>query len=184
MRLIFFVFIFLVCGSKCSGAVELRPYVGVDYVASHFDVDNKYKYWKISYSSLNFNTGVYLSYDVGFELFYQDLGREVDKQASAIFNESKYHFKAYGLDVAKYFPVLEKTKIYSSIGIGKYQLNSKDEYRLNHKENLNGYRVGLGLQNDFFEKVSLRFSIRYIFMETNKFNNMGEFVFGVRYYFI
>ena len=166
-------------------AADIKPYVGLDFASTYFDIKKKYDYLEKSYGSLSLNAGTRIYDHFGLEAFYQDSGEEKSDRVWPAPGESgkyKSSFEAYGLDVMGYVPAYENAEVFGAIGWGEYKLKIKGFGTSTH-EKKNGVRFGAGLQYNFNEHITLRTAARYIYLDSDIAKNIAELSLGVRYSF-
>lgn len=161
----------LLSANQVQAAMNMTPYVGMDYVYSDMDMNNgKEDKLENKFNSLAINTGVKFNEYVGLEAYYQQ--SDTEKKHG---NNSRFY--SYGADVMGYLPVSEKVDLIGSLGLGQY------EFRAGGDEDEIGYRIGLGAQYSFNDNWAARAMVREVLLDSDTMDNMLEFNAGVRYSF-
>lgn len=166
-----------------ANAMEMKPYVGLDYVYSMMDTD-KVAGETIVDENLNafaINAGVRMHKNFGVEAFFQQT-EEGKKHVKGVEFKDKYH--AYGVDMIGYMPLGcdEKVELLGSLGLGYYDTEYK---ALGKKETDDGWgwRLGAGAQYNFTENMAGRVMVRYADVDVDGIDNIVDLTAGVRYSF-
>ena len=95
--------------------LEVKPYVGLDYVYSMSDIEkvNGINAFEEDLNAFAFSAGAKLHQNLGIEMFYQ---KSEEGEKKFVNGKTKDEYQAYGLDVLGYLPV---TEIRISPGYGK-----------------------------------------------------------------
>ena len=134
--------------------------------------------------------GAKLHKNFGLEAFYQQSGEEsksvMDWEGDIL--KTKTKFKAYGVDVIGYLPVVEQIELLGSVGVAQYKFDAKyggDYYGNDDEDNL-ALRLGIGAQYNIDEHFSINGMAHYIQLDDSSddaVKDMTEFSVGVRYAF-
>lgn len=158
-------------GAAEAQAMNVDPYVGMDYVYSDMDMnhgaDNRLEN---KFNSLSINAGAKLHENFGVEVYYQQ--SDAEKK-----HGNKSRFYSYGVDALGYLPVTQNIDLIGSVGIGQY------EFKAGGNEDDLGYRVGVGAQYSFNNNWAARAMIREVFLDKDVMGDTLEFAAGVRYNF-
>ena len=171
-------------------ATEIKPVIGLDYVYSNANFDDFYTddgerldAAEDMLQTLALSAGVKFNQYVGLEAFYQQ-SEKADKTTDGILKvEDKY--KAYGLDVIGYLPVIPQLDLIGSLGVGYYKVEVKDlvgNEKIIDKDKI-AFRIGGGLQYNFNDHIAARVMARYNDTNINGLDNIVDVTAGVRYYF-
>ena len=167
--------------------MEMKPYVGLDYVYSMIDADEIDGVGGVE-EDLNayaINAGVRMHKNFGVEAFFQQAA-EGKKNHGDTKVKDKYH--AYGLDLIGYMPLGcdEKVELLGSLGMGYYDTEVKVEspsQRLKETDDGWGWRLGAGAQYNFTENMAARVMVRYADVDVEGVDNVVDLTAGVRYSF-
>lgn len=172
-------------------ATEIKPVIGLDYVYSIADFDDSDSegdysdFYEDKLNALALSAGVKLNQYVGLEAFYQQ-SEKADKTTDGILKvEDKY--KAYGLDVIGYLPVIPQLDLIGSLGVAYYKAEVK--YSVlgidlgSDSEDKIGFRAGAGLQYNFNDHIAARLMAKYNYTNIDGLDNIVDVTAGVRYYF-
>ena len=170
-----------------ANALELKPYVGLDYAYSSLSLGSDMKdIIEKNYNSLNLNIGAKLHKNFGLELFYQQSSEEKGDLAQNIITgeigKIKAKFNGFGADLIGYLPIHEKFDIFASLGEGRYKIFAKG-VGIKGNEHHWAPRIGLGLMFNLNEHVSFRTQVRYVHLDMDDVDDMKEISFGIRYNF-
>lgn len=125
----------------------IRPYIGVDVVASNLNMGNGseewpmkkggYEYFEDNYKAASFVAGVRINKNWGIEAFYQQSGEEDTKEKEYLGDidgvdiDGEYtntlSFKAYGVDIQGYAPITQEFELMASLGLAQYDFEAKDK---------------------------------------------------------
>lgn len=163
--------------------MEMKPYVGLDYVYSMMDTD-KLDGANVVDENLNayaISAGMKMHKNFGVEAFFQQT-EEGKKHYKGAEVKDKYH--AYGVDMIGYMPLGcdEKVELLGSLGLGYYDTEVK---ALGEKETDDawGWRLGAGAQYNFTENMAGRVMVRYADVDIEGIDNIVDLTAGVRYSF-
>lgn len=171
--------------------IEFNPYVGLDYAYSDIDMKSGMdELVETKYNSFKLDLGAKLHKNFGLEAFYQQSGEEsksvMDWEGDIL--KTKTKFKAYGVDVIGYLPVVEQIELLGSVGVAQYKFDAKyggDYYGNDDEDNL-ALRLGIGAQYNIDEHFSINGMAHYIQLDDSSddaVKDMTEFSVGVRYAF-
>lgn len=109
-------------------ALDVKPYVGVDYVYSKADLatdefDDQWNAYALS-------VGTKLNKNFGVEAFYQetdDAEKNIPLPAFNSIAKTEASYKAYGVDFIGYLPVgcENKLELLGSVGLAQYDVEAK-----------------------------------------------------------
>lgn len=170
-------------------SLDVKPYVGLDYVYS--SVDYKYKgmdkIFEENYNSASLNVGAKFHQYFGAEVFYQKSAEEKKKVLNVANTKAKFH--SFGIDAIGYLPIKnhEQFEVLGLIGTGKYKYTAKGEIPsyLSVKGSDNGWglRFGGGLQYNINEQFAVRALAKYSWIDVEDVDGMFDFSVGARYSF-
>ena len=162
-----------------ANAMEMKPYVGLDYVYSMIDADEIDGIGGVEedLNAYSINAGVRMHKNFGVEAFFQQT-EEGEKD--------KYH--AYGVDMIGYMPLGcdEKIELLGSLGLGYYDAEVKGEalgVREKYTDDGWGWRLGAGAQYNFTENMAGRVMVRYADVDIDGIDNIVDLTAGIRYSF-
>lgn len=160
--------------------MEMKPYVGLDYVYSMVDINSDYV--EDDLNAYAISAGVKMHKNFGVEAFFQQTEDGKKTAPGGIKTKDKYH--AYGVDMMGYMPLGcdEKVELLGSLGLGYYDTEVKLD---NHKETDDGWgwRIGAGAQYNFTENMAARMMVRYADVDVDRVDNIVDVTAGVRYSF-
>ena len=174
-------------------ATEIKPVIGLDYVYSNANFDDFYTddgerldAAEDMLQTLALSAGVKFNQYVGLEAFYQ----QSEKADKTTYVEDDYYkakdsYKAYGLDIIGYLPVIPQLDLIGSLGVGYYKVEVKDlvgNEKIIDKDKI-AFRIGGGLQYNFNDHIAARVMARYNDTNINGLDNIVDVTAGVRYYF-
>ncbi len=171
------------CIFAANANAETTPYVGLDFNYSTldyaYDIENDIE---DDYQSLTVVAGAKLSKNFGVEAFYQRSRKETNTKGAEKFTTG---FQAYGLDLLGYLPLgcEGKVDLIGGVGLGEYELKSREVGEGSDKEESLGYRLNLGLQYNFDENWSVRGMYHHVYTQHSAIDAIDEFSVGVRYHF-
>ena len=166
-----------------ANAMEMKPYVGLDYVYSMVDFEDG-DMDKVVEDDLNafaITAGAKMHKNFGLEAFYQQ-SKEESKKTLGLKAKDKY--KAYGVDAIGYLPIDHEGKfeVLGSLGLGYYDADVKFAGFSDSDDGL-GYRIGAGAQYNITENVAARVMARYADVDIDGVDNMVDVTAGIRYSF-
>lgn len=173
-----------------ANAMEMKPYVGLDYVYSMTDIDkvDGEKLFEEDLNAFAITAGAKMHKNFGLEAFYQQ-SREESKDNND-FTKGKDEYNAFGLDAIGYLPIDHEGKfeLLGSLGIGYYDVDYKLKDRLSgdrisEGDDGFGYRIGAGAQYNITENVAARVMARYVDLDVDGMDNMVDVTAGIRYSF-
>ena len=179
-----------------ANAIELKPYVGLDYVYSNAstndfvvqDVLVGKDLYENKFNSVNINVGASVNNYFDIEAFYQNSAKEKGDELY-LFDSSNFYtdkietsFYAYGIDTIGHLPVKEKFSAIASLGLGMYEFEMSG-FGMTVKKDGIGVRLGAGIQYDINKHFAFRGMARHVFLNMNSVDNMTEFSFGLKYNF-
>ncbi|MBR1605098.1 MAG: porin family protein [Alphaproteobacteria bacterium] len=176
--------------ANVADAMEIHPYVGLDYVYSKADYKSDRAGWdkalEDQYNSAAINLGMRPSQYFSLEGFFQ---QSAEAKGSKMLSEElgvnrlKSEFYAYGLDAYGYMPVgCDGWNLLGTVGLANYNFKIKDAFGSNDKNHM-GYRAGLGIQYDMNEHWAMRVVGRYSYIDSKMLDNLMEATAGIRYSF-
>lgn len=169
-----------------ANAVELLPYVGLDYNYSMLNHDEAVVVGEDSDANLikdgvmagqahsaSVVLGTKVTPYAGVEAFYQ-----LSKKEHKVDDRSQ--IQAYGADVLGYLPLgcYGEYEVLASAGLGQYTA----KYNKDQDSGL-GYRLGAGLQYNVTDNWAVRAMYRHVWVDKSILNSINEFSLGVRYSF-
>ncbi len=167
--------------------LEIKPYVGLDYVYSMSDIEkvNGINAFEEDLNAFAVSAGAKLHPNFGVEMFYQKSEEGEKKFANGKTNDE---YQAYGIDLQGYLPVAEKLDLIGSLGFGYYDVDIKAKANspaisADGDDQGAGYRLGLGAQYNFTENWGARLMARYVDIDIDGLDNMVDITAGVRYSF-
>ena len=183
--------------STSANAIELKPYVGLDYsyskastndiVVEGVQVPNNL--FEDSFNSLSVNLGTKFNKNFGIEAFYQKSDEEKGEMSALSIaghpiatDRLETSFEAYGIDAQGYLPLNKKVDLIGSLGLGQYDFEIKG-FGYKESEDELGYRLGAGAQYNFNENIAIRGMIRHVLIDSDAVDDITEFSAGVRYTF-
>ena len=163
--------------------MEMKPYVGLDYVRSMVDINEDYA--EDDFNALAVTAGVKMHKNFGVEAFFEQTD-EGKKHHNGVEIKDKYH--AYGVDLIGYMPLgcEEKVELLGSLGLGYYDAEAKVESALGREKLTDdgwGWRLGAGAQYNFTENMAARMMVRYADVDIEGVDNIVDVTAGVRYSF-
>ena len=175
-----------------SDTMRIRPVIGFDYVYSIADFDNEdtpdgdLDLYRKKLNALAVSAGVKFNQYVGIEAFYQQ-SEKISKKTYV--SEDKYYdieeqYRAYGLDLIGYYPVISQVDLIGSLGAAYFQAKVQEfTNNLSETRDKFGVRVGAGLQLYITEYLAARIMARYNYMNMSGLDNIIDLTAGVRVYF-
>ena len=176
---------------------RLRPVVGIDYVYSMVDIgdfdteDGKLDLAKDKLNAFALSAGLQLNQYVGLEAFYQQ-----SKKAKKTTDMGYYdyivedQYKAYGLDLIAYYPVISQLDLIGSLGVAYFKAEVKNlADNKSYNEDKLGFRFGAGLQYYITDYLAFRLMARYNYVNIKgpddlyKLDNIVDVTAGIRVYF-
>lgn len=165
---------------------RIRPVVGIDYVYSMVDIDDfdtedgKLDLAKDKLNALAVSAGLQLNPYFGLEAFYQ----QSEKAKKKTYVEDGYYeiedqYKAYGLDLIAYYPVISQLDLIGSLGVAYFKAEVKDI----GSEDKIGFRFGAGLQYYITDYLAFRLMARYNYTNIDGLDNIVDVTAGIRVYF-
>ena len=177
-------------------AIELKPYIGFDYVYSNASTNDVVvqdvlvgkDLYENNFHSLSINVGTSINDYFDIEAFYQksadaegDVVALVD--GSNVYTDKiKTSFYAYGVDAIGHLPLSEKFTAIGSVGLGQYEFEMNG-FGVTANENGLGVRLGIGVQYKINEHFALRTIVRQTLLDMDSVDNMTDFSVGFRYSF-
>ena len=160
--------------------MEMKPYVGLDYVRSMVDINEDYA--EDDFNAYAINAGVKMHKNFGVEAFFQQTEEGKKTAPGGIKVKDKYH--AYGLDLMGYMPLgcEEKVELIGSLGMGYYDAELKNN-DTKYTDDGWGWRLGAGAQYNFTENMAARMMVRYADVDIEGVDNIVDVTAGVRYSF-
>lgn len=169
-------------------AVDIKPYVGLDYVYSMADIDKQegYSVYEEDLSAFAVSAGARFHPNFGVEAFYQQ--SEEGEKTTMTYLKGTDQYKAYGIDVIGYFPVMEKLELVGSLGVARYNVDAEVKIPLLGLEGDGddkgmGYRLGAGAQYNFNDNIAARAMVRYVDTDIDGLDNIVDLTLGIRYTF-
>lgn len=160
--------------------MEMKPYVGLDYVRSMVDINQDYA--EDDFNAYAISAGVKMHKNFGVEAFFQQTeeGKKTNPDGAKV--KDKYH--AYGLDLMGYMPLGcdEKIELLGSLGMGYYDAELKNN-DTKYTDDGWGWRLGAGAQYNFTENMAGRVMLRYADVDIEGVDNIVDLTAGVRYSF-
>ncbi len=157
-----------------ANALELTPYVGLDYNYSMLHHDSSMDAIMAGQAhSASVVMGTKLSPYAGVEAFYQ-LSKKEHKA------DNRSQLQAYGADILGYLPLgcYGEYEVLASAGLGQYTA----KYNKDQDSGL-GYRLGAGLQYNVTDNWAVRAMYRHVWVDKNVLDCVNEVSLGVRYSF-
>ena len=171
---------FTAYNAHAMNMMEMRPYVGAEYVYSHAKQGKFAQNAKENFHSGKFDLGIEWMKNIDTEFSYQMSGEL--KSRSTLKEKMEASFQAYALDVyAKYPLMCSPLSAVGTLGGAIYHTEYKG--LPNKKTSKVGYRAGVGMQYDFNEHVAARVIGRYSYVNTSYLNNLMEVNAGLLYRF-
>ena len=171
---------FMAHNANAMNLMEMRPYVGAEYVYSHAKQGSFAQRAKENFHSGKFDLGIEWMKNIDTEFSYQMSG---ELKSNSTFNEKmEASFEAYALDVYGKYPLMcSPLSAVGTLGGAIYHTEYKG---LPGKGTTKvGYRAGVGMQYDFNEHISARVIGRYSYIGTDYLNNLMEVNAGLLYRF-
>lgn len=174
-------------------ALDVKPYVGVDYVYSKMDLDvklegeNVSRYLEDNLNAFAVSAGTKFNKNFGIEAFYQQ--SEDGKKTISPLEKTETNYKAYGVDFIGYLPVgcENKLELLGSVGLAQYDAEAKYKIAgfrvINLDDDGLGLRFGAGAQYNFNEHLAARVMARYVDTDIDGLDNMVDLTAGIRYTF-
>lgn len=168
-------------------AMEINPYIGMDYVYSSADYKSDNNTWdkalKKDYNSGAVNVGMRPSQYFSLEGFFQQSTKEKGAYISTAGDRIKSEFYAYGADAYGYLPIgCDGWNLLGTVGMANYNFKVKTAAGSDDKNHM-GYRAGLGVQYDMNENWAMRVVGRYSYIDSKVLDNLQEVTAGIRYTF-
>ncbi len=161
--------------------MNMRPYVGAEYVFSHAKQGSYAQAAKDNYHSGKFDLGIEWMKNIDTEFSYQMSG-QLNSHSTIDDEKMKGSFEAYALDVYGKYPIM--CSPLSAVGTIGGAIYSMDYKGLPNKSTSKvGYRAGVGMQYDFNEHFAARVIGRYSYINTSYLNNLMEVNAGMIYRF-
>ena len=173
--------------------IQIRPVIGIDYVHSSADIDVKdgdgtdlSEFLEDKFNAFAISAGFKFNDYFGLEAFYQQSEKATKTTTRGYYSfviEDQY--KAYGLDLIAYYPVISQLDLIASLGVAYFKAEIKD---LVGNENLGsedkiGYRFGAGLQYYITDYLAFRLMARYNYTNIDGLDNIVDVTAGIRVYF-
>lgn len=173
-------FLCLLFLAPCTQAANVYvPYIGVDGI---YNIA-KAKQVKPQYYGADINLGTTYNQYFGTEIFYAQTGSDAKKISED--EKLKTSYRAYGLDLVGYLPVVSGFKLTATAGVATYVFKEKTTGQKHSDDEGYGYRFGAGFMYDLNKNISLRALARYInFDHISDVDHTAEYVLGLRYYFL
>lgn len=170
--------------ANAANAMEIKPYVGMDYNYSSIDVAKNSARLNVEddYNNASLIAGTKLHQNFGLEAFYQ---RSLNETNTFVYgNRTTSHISAYGADALGYLPLgcEQKVELIAGLGIGHYEIKARTPFD-SYKENGTGYRMSAGAQYNFDDNWAVRGMFRHVVIEGGDFDRVNEYSAGVRYSF-
>ena len=172
-----------------ANAMEMKPYVGLDYVYSMADIDkvDGEKMFEEDLNAFAITAGAKLHKNFGLEAFYQ---QSMEESKNSTEGKGKDEYNAFGIDAIGYLPIDQagKFELLGSLGIGYYDVDYKlrehaTGVRYSDGDDGFGYRIGAGAQYNITENVAARVMARYADIDVDGIDNMVDVTAGIRYSF-
>ena len=182
MKKVMYVSAMLALCAFNAKAIEVQPYVGIDYVHSGADMSHD-KIYEDSLKALAVSAGVLNIENMGFELSYQQ-SEQAKKNTTE--GQSKTEYKSYGIDGVYYLQAFENLYLLGGAGLGYYEINRKlknTTVAKSEKDNHWGLRAGVGVQFNLDENWALRGTAKYHFINSGAIKHMIDWTAGIRYFF-
>ena len=175
-----------------ASAMELNPYIGLDYVYSKADFkSDKISAFDTRSLKDNYNSGMvsmgirpleYMSLEAFFQQSAEQKGDKI-VEASGAQHKIKSEFYAYGIDAYGYMPIgCSGFSLLGTVGVANYNFKIKSNDGSVDKQKL-GYRAGIGAQYDINDNWAVRLVGRYSYIDSNYLDNLQEVTAGIRYTF-
>lgn len=186
-----------VFAASAANAIEIKPYVGLDYNYSDAGIAHHDKVWgynekfnaqENNYDSASVVAGAKFGHNFGLEAFFQQSQNETRQ----FYGKNTSRIQSYGIDALGYLPLgcEQKFELIGSVGVGSYELKTRamntdgESYaERRSKDEGFGYRVGAGLQYNVTENVAVRGMYRHVVVEGSDLDYMNEYSAGIRYAF-
>ena len=171
---------FTAFNANAMNLMNMRPYVGAEYVYSYAKQGSFAQNAKDNYHSGKFDVGIEWMKNIDTEFSYQMSGEL--KSDNPLGDKMKSSFQAYALDVYGKYPIM--CSPFSAVGtLGGAIYNTEYKDLPNKDTTKVGYRVGAGMQYDFNDHVAARVIGRYSYIGTSYLNNLMEVNAGLLYKF-
>lgn len=178
--------------ANSANAMELNPYIGLDYVFSKADykseqlrvfdtnkLEDKYNSGMVSMGIRPFE---YMSLEAFFQQSAEEKGQKFIN-ASGAAHKLKSEFYAYGLDAYGYLPIgCDGFSLLGTVGLANYNIKIKSDSGSVDKQKM-GYRAGIGAQYDIDDNWAVRLVGRYSYIDSDYLDNLQEVTAGIRYTF-
>lgn len=176
--------------ANAAHAMEINPYIGLDYTYSKADYKSDRSNWdkvlKEDYNTMAMNVGMRPSRYFSLEGFFQ---QSAEAKGSKMRSEElgvkriKSEFYAYGLDAYGYMPIgCNGWNLLGTVGLANYNFKIKDAFGSDDKNHM-GYRAGAGVQYDMNDHWAMRVVGRYSYIDSKIVDNLMEATAGIRYSF-
>ncbi len=180
-----------------ANAMELRPYVGLDYNYSDAAIAHHDQAWgyhgtfnaqENNYDSATVVVGTKFNTNFGIEGFFQQSQNETRQ----FYGKNTSRIQSYGIDALGYIPLgcEQKFELVGGLGVGSYELKTRaantdgeDYIERRDKDEGIGYRISAGLQYNVTDNVALRGMYRHVIVNGSDLDRINEFSAGVRYTF-
>ena len=176
--------------ANAAHAMEINPYVGLDYAYSKADYKSDKASWdkvlKEDYNTMAVNVGMRPSRYFSLEAFFQQSAEAKGSKARSEelgVNRIKSEFYAYGLDAYGYLPIgCNGWNLLGTVGLANYNFKIKDAFGSDDQNHM-GYRAGAGIQYDMNDHWAMRVVGRYSYVDSKIVDNLMEATAGIRYSF-
>ncbi len=172
---------------NAANAMEIKPYVGLDYNYSTLTTAHNYEYnreFDRYFNNGSVVAGAKLMNNFGLEAYYQ---RSLNNTKHFVEGEKvTSRIQSYGVDALGYLPLgcEQKVELIAGLGIGEYELKAREKaYDDSSKETGIGYRMSAGAQYNIDNNWAVRGMFRHVVVEGSDLDRVNEYSAGVRYSF-
>ncbi len=165
-----------------ANAMETKPYVGLDYNYSSFDIAHNAQRIEDDYHNASIVAGSKFGHNFGVEAFYQ---RSLNDTRNLAGQKYTSRIQAYGADLLGYLPLgcEQKVELIAGVGLGEYEMKVREVGYGSDKEEGLGYRFNVGAQYNITNDVAVRAMYRHVVLEHSDLDRLNEYSLGVRYAF-
>ena len=173
-----------------ANAMEMKPYVGLDYnysdaAIAHHDKDwgdpAKFNAQENNYDSLSLIVGAKMHTNFGVEGYFQRSQNETRE----FHGKNTSRIQSYGIDALGYIPLGcdQKFELVGGLGIGSYELKTRRNDTYRDKDEGIGYRMSAGVQYNVTDNMAVRGMYRHVIVNGSDLDRINEYSAGIRYMF-
>ena len=172
-----------------ANAMEMKPYVGLDYNYSDAAIAHHDKVWgdpakfnnqENNYDSMSLIVGAKMHTNFGVEGYFQ----RSQNETRTFYDRTTSRIQSYGIDALGYIPLGcdQKFELVGGLGIGSYELKTRSEEYRDKDEGI-GYRMSAGVQYNVTDNMAIRGMYRHVIVNGSDLDRINEYSAGIRYMF-